>query len=405
MKIAYLSIEYPPRIYGGLGVYVDQISQELNQLGQTISVFTWGDGRLKDHEDSDGVQAFRKTPVPMKDGLEIFLSPESLSWGEGLSFLLDLLSYNQLAAADVLREGPFDVCVAHDWLSLFGGMAAKRKGLPLIYHVHGLEGGRSDHPNPQLVELEKRGAEVADLVLTVSMAMKRELVDLGVPAEKIGVCYHGVDAEFFDPALVKEEDLQALREKYGYSRDHQVVLFIGRLEPVKGVSQLISAMSLVAEKHPNARLLLVGKGSLESLAREDRLSGKIKVITDFLSPEEKRLHYALADCCVFPSIYEPFGIVGLEAAAMAKPAVVGASGTSGLAEIVEDPGKKLPTGVHVNGRDPGDIAWGINLLLDDPEKMQRWGENARQRALSQFTWEKAARQTLAYYQEVLERRS
>ena len=80
-------------------------------------------------------------------------------------------------------------------------------------------------------------------------------------------------------------------------------------------------------------------------------------------------HYALADLCVFPSLYEPFGIVALEAAAMGKPAVVGAAGTSGLAEIVENPADSRPTGVHVNARDPGDIAWGINLALEDLERL------------------------------------
>lgn len=405
MRIAYLCTEYPPLVYGGLGVYVDHISRELNRLGQRISVFTWGDGKLNDHEDCDGVAVFRETPVPMRDGVEIFLSRESLAWGEGLTFLFDLLSYNQLAAVGVLREGPFDICVAHDWLGLFGAMAAKRKGIPMIYHVHGLEGGRSDHPNRQLVELEKSGAEVADLVLTVSEAMKRELAGLGVAAEKIGVCYHGVDAEFFDPARAKQKDIQALREKYGFSEDEPVILFVGRMEPVKGIAQLLSAMSMVAKEHPDARLLVVGKGSLEGLAKEAEATGLVTVVTDFLSPQEKMLHYALADLCVFPSLYEPFGIVGLEAAAMAKPAVVGASGTSGLAEIVENPAAEKPTGVHVNGRNPEDIAWGINLLLDDPQKLKDWGNNARERVLSQFTWQKAAERTLAIYQEVLERRS
>jgi glycosyltransferase involved in cell wall biosynthesis len=234
--------------------------------------------------------------------------------------------------------------------------------------------------------------------------MKRELVGLGVVAEKIGVCYHGVDAEFFDPARAKPEDLQALRERYGFLEGDPVILFVGRLEPVKGVVQLLAAISEVVEKHPRSRLLVVGKGSLEHEAREAEAGGLATVVTDFLSPQEKMLHYALADICVFPSIYEPFGIVGLEAAAMAKPAVVGASGTSGLAEIVENPAAEKPTGVHVNGRSPQDIAWGINLLLDDPQKIEEWGQNARERVLSLFTWQKAAERTLELYEGVLERR-
>ena len=102
-------------------------------------------------------------------------------------------------------------------------------------------------------------------------------------------------------------------------------------------------------------------------------------------------HYATADLCVFPSLYEPFGIVALEAAAMARPAVVGASGTSGLREIVENPAATKPTGVHVNARDPVDLAWGINLALEDPVRLKAWGKNARVRVLDLFTWRRQPR--------------
>ncbi len=402
MKIAYFSTEYPPLIYGGLGVYVDCISRELTELGEKISVFTWGDGKLKRHEDMQGVEVFREAPVPMKDGLEVFLSHETLAWGSGLNFLADLLAYNQLSAADVIESGPFDLCVAHDWLGLPGGMAAKNKGIPMIFHVHGLEIGRSEHPNMQLVNLEKRGSEVADAVITVSKSMKQELVDMGVAADKIHVCYHGVDADFFNPDRVDLKKLEALKERYGIVEGDIVILFVGRLEPVKGVIQLLQAMPLVVSRHPNAKLLVVGKGSLEEQVRAyaDRL-GFITLVTDFLDPEEKMYHYATADLCVFPSLYEPFGIVALEAAAMARPAVVGASGISGLREIVENPAATKPTGVHVNARDPVDLAWGINLALEDPVRLKAWGKNARVRVLDLFTWRTAAEKTLEIYREVL----
>ena len=87
MRIAYFSIEFPPRIFGGLGVYVDKISREMTSLGERISVFTLGDSDLKSHQDMNGVEVFREFPVAIRDGLEIFLSPETLSWGDGLYFL------------------------------------------------------------------------------------------------------------------------------------------------------------------------------------------------------------------------------------------------------------------------------------------------------------------------------
>jgi glycosyltransferase involved in cell wall biosynthesis len=401
MRIAYLCNEYPPLIYGGLGVYVDNISRALADLGQDISVFSWGLDSLPRHENSVGVEVFRELPIPMQDGMEVFLSSETLAWGEGLKYLLELLSYNQLALDDLFREEPFQLVVAHDWLGLPGGMAARRKGIPLIYHVHGLERGRSERPNPQLVALESKGADVADLVITVSLAMKKELASLGVPAEKVRVCYHGVDTGFFDPDLVDPRELEALRERYGYAKDDIIVLFVGRLEPVKGVIELFSAMPRVLAEHERVKLLIVGKGRLEEWARgEAERQSNILLVTDYLDDGDKRLHYALADLCVFPSLYEPFGIVALEAAAMGKPSVVGAAGTSGLAEIVLNPAAEKPTGVHVNARDPKDLAWGINLALEDAERLKIWGKNARGRAISEFSWQKAAERTLEIYEEV-----
>lgn len=407
MRIAYLSLEFPPRIFGGLGVYVDEISREMTSLGQKISVFTMGDGKLTRYEDHNGVEVFRMNPVSLRDGLELFLSKESLAWGEGLNFLEDLICINQLSTAGITDNGPFDLCVSHDWLGLMGGMAAKRQGLPFIYHVHGLEAGRSDSPNPQLVALERKGVEMADGVITVSEAMKRELISIGTPAGKISVCYHGVNADFFNPQRAKKKDIAHLRERYGFSKNDIIILFVGRLEPVKGVKELFSAFSQVRAQHEQARLLVVGKGSLEAWAAEEirRRSectgdNTITLVTDFLNPQEKMLHYALADLCVFPSIYEPFGIVALEAASMGKPAVVGASGTSGLAEIVQNPGTSSPTGVHVNARDATDIAWGINLALEDPDRLASWGRNARKRVQEMFTWRIAAEKTLEVYRNV-----
>ena len=405
MKIAYLTTEFPPRIYGGLGVYVDCISRELVALEQSVSVFVPGDADLSSHEMAGGVEVFRETPVPMRDGLVPFFSEQTLAWGSGLDLLLDLLSYNQLAASRLIQEGPNDLCVAHDWLGLPGALAVKQKGTPMIYHVHGLEAGRAEHPNPQLVSLEKRGAKAADLVITVSEAMKEELADLGVPSEKIRVCYHGVDSEFFDPSRIDPAKLGRLRKQYSLDVDDIVILFIGRLEPVKGVIQFLQAIPKVLEKHPRVKLLMIGKGSLEELVRSEvEKSGFLTLVTDFIDPEAKAYHYALADLCVFPSLYEPFGIVALEAAAMGKAAVVGASGISGLREIVEHPGTKKPTGVHINPRDPGDIAWGINLALEDSDRLRAWGKNARERAQKNFTWRRAAEITLNTYREVAESR-
>ncbi len=405
MNIAYLSTEYPPLVYGGLGVYVDSISREISSLGHKVSVFTMGRAELKRKETKRGVTAFREIPLPMSDALEIFYSKDTLAWGSGLDFLNDLLSYNQLAAARARDSGPFDLCVAHDWLALPGGLAL-RKEMPLIYHVHGTEVGRSTHPNQQLVSLEIKGAMLADLVLTVSYAMKGELEGLGIPAEKIRVCHHGVDVNLFDPHALKKERLERLRESYGFKDSDRVVLFLGRLEPVKGVSELLMALPLIRRDHPDVKLLVVGDGSLkEHVGSEAEKLGGIVLVDRFLDIRDKIYHYALADLCVFPSLYEPFGIVALEAGAMERACVVGASGVSGLREIVMNPASDNPTGVHVNARDPKDIAWGVGLALEDMDRLRAWGKNARERILENFTWRRAAEKTIKIYEEVIAYRS
>lgn len=407
MLIAYFSLEFPPRIFGGLGVYADYISRELAALGQKIFVFTLGDGELKRRQTRRGISIFREAALPMRDGWEPFLSARTHAWGEGVNFLFDLMSYNQLAAASLRDNGPFDLCVAHDWLGLPGAMAAKRsEDLPLIYHVHSLEVGRETAPNQQIVEMEIKGACLADGIITVSLAMKEQLASLGIPKDKIEVCYHGVETDVFSPSKVKPKKIEELREKYGIKEGDEVILFVGRLEAVKGVIPLLEAMSKVLAEHPRAKLLVVGKGTLEDqvMAMAEPLGESVKVVTDFLDLDSKIHHYALADLCVFPSFYEPFGIVGVEAAAMEKPAVVGASGISGLREIVDNPSSERPTGVHVNPHDPGDIAWGINLILEEPEWRREWGKNGRAKCLDLFNWPRAAKETLDIYEKVISSR-
>lgn len=121
---------------------------------------------------------------------------------------------------------------------------------------------------------------------------------------------------------------------------------------------------------------------------------------DFVPEEERILTYAAADVCIFPSVYEPFGIVSLEAMAMQKPVIVGAKGVVGFREQVISSGSGQ-NGLHVNGEDPSDIAWGIIETLKDPQRAKMWGENGRKRVLEYFTWRKTAEETIEVYEALL----
>ncbi|TFH43474.1 MAG: glycosyltransferase family 1 protein, partial [ANME-2 cluster archaeon] len=378
-----------------------------------VCVFTPNDNNtLKTQEKVDNIEVYRPLDISNLDTFRHFSSNEIYcQWGdEGISFLCDLFSYNHISAyllTDLIGREHVDVCVAHDWLGLPAALAAKRTtGIPIIYHVHSTEVGRSlGCANSQVVSYELLGTELADIVITVSNAMKEELISIGAKPEKIHVCYNGIDAEKFDPARIDNMMLSTLKKEYNISSDDKVILFLGRLEQVKGADKLVQAMPAILRQNPKAKLVIVGSGTYEGLIRDHiahyDLEGSVYLNTEFLDDVSKMHHYFMADVCVFPSLYEPFGIVALEAMAMEKPLVVGAKGVSGLREIVITPPSKKTTGMHVDPYDPEDIAWGVNTLLNDLDMAREWGKNGRQRVLDTFTWNIIAANTLDIYGEVM----
>jgi glycosyltransferase involved in cell wall biosynthesis len=254
-------------------------------------------------------------------------------------------------------------------------------------------------------DIEYHTSVIADRIITVSYAMKEDLVNHGWPGEKIYVVWNGVDSDVYDPMKVSPEEVKALRARYGIAPDEKMMLFVGRLNWVKGIMNLVQAMPSVLKEFPKTKLVILGTGDEEANIRNliARLGIRNNVVLrlEFVSESERIVHYASSDICVFPSLYEPFGIVSLEAMAMCKPIVVGAKGVSGLKEQVVSAGV-AQTGIHVDGGDPADIAWGVKKLLASPDKARQWGKNARERVLSYFTWEKAARQTLDIYEGMVQ---
>jgi len=183
-----------------------------------------------------------------------------------------------------------------------------------------------------------------------------------------------------------------------------IMLFVGRLVWIKGVDKLIRAMPQILQKIPNAKLVVVGLGDmqdyLEGLVRNLHLEDVVKFRFEFIPEEERIAHYAACDGATFPSLYEPFGIVTLEAMSMEKPVVVGVAGTSGMREIVSISGSNQ-CGFHINPNDPSDIAWGIISSIKDPKKRLQYGRNGRERVLDLFSWDEAAKSTIERYTELV----
>jgi glycosyltransferase involved in cell wall biosynthesis len=414
MKIAVFVYEYPPKIVGGLGTYAAEITRKFVLMDNDVTVFTMNDdgGTLPRREIWRGIEIHRPLHIDVSDSLPDVIADDIKKWGRGLHLFGNLLVYNYLSASKLINElirkegAKYDVVVAHDWLSIMGGVTVKKEsGLPLIFHVHSTEKGRTLGGGSSVVSnIELRGANMADMIITVSYAMKDELIQLGFPREKIQVSYNGVDPQKYDPKSVSADKVKKIRELYGIKDDEYMILFLGRLVGVKGVDKLIMSMTHVLTKIPNAKLVIVGVGDLQeylmNLTRTMRLEEYVKFRFDFIPEEERILHYAACDIAVFPSHYEPFGIVALEAMSMEKPVVVGASGVSGMREIVICRGEDQ-CGYHIDPNNPSDIAWGIMNALENSGKREWLGKNGRKRVLSEFTWNKIAEKTLELYEKAL----
>jgi glycogen(starch) synthase len=416
VKIAVLVYEYPPKIVGGLGTYGAEITRKFVLLDNDVTVFTMNDdaGTLPTREIWRGIEIHRPLHIDVSDSLPDVIAEDIRKWGRGIQFFGKLMVYNYLSAAKLVnelikREGMnYDVVVAHDWLSAMGGVTVKKEsGLPLAFHVHSTEQGRTMGNGSSVVSnIELRAGKMADMVVTVSYAMKDELIQLGFPREKIQVCYNGVDPKKYDPESFSQTEIRNLREKYGLKDNDIMILFLGRLVGVKGVDKLIMAMPHILPKFPSAKLVIVGVGDvqeyLQNLVRTIRMDQYVKFLFDFIPEEERILHYAACDVAVFPSFYEPFGIVALEAMAMEKPVVVGAAGISGMREIVVCCGEDQ-CGYHIDPNNPSDIAWGIMNAIENPERKKWLGKNGRKRVLEEFTWTKIAEKTLELYQKISNR--
>jgi glycogen(starch) synthase len=413
MRIGSFVWEYPPRIVGGLGTYAENICPAMINLGHDVSVFTMNDGMLKTRETLNGIDINRPLLVDGGSILPLCMTEDLRRWGTGMRFFNDVLLYNILSATKfvnqlIKKEGyTFDIICAHDWLSAMAGIMAKREtGLPFVFHLHSTEWGRALNGGSEtIVQFEKNAAKIADRVITVSYPMQEDLIRHGIDPNKIRVCWNGIPLDRYDPKRVSNGDITGLRSRYGISPEEKMILFVGRLTAVKGVVNLVKAMPTIVSEHSDVKLVILGKGELEQTISDLitllNIKDSVKTRFEFVTEEERIVHYGACDIFVAPSVYEPFGIIALEAMAMEKPLVVGAKGISGFRDFVIPSGPDQ-TGVHVDGNNSADIAWGINSLLDDTKSTREIGKQGRRRAEKYYTWDKIAAYTLETYKDVID---
>lgn len=414
MRLAVLVWEFPPRIVGGLGTYISEIAPRFVKIGSDVTVFTLNDGSLEEHEVQNGIDVYRPKILNSEDVVPTVIAEDVRRWGTGIRFFADLTMSNILSADRLVNQlarkehRNYDAIIVHDWLSIMGGMIAKRElGLPLIFHIHSTEKGRNMGEGSKTVrDLEYSGGQKADHIVTVSYTMRDELISQGFSGGKINVVYNGVDPQKYSPEAVPKSKTEEIRARYGIKEDEYMILFIGRIVVVKGVDRLVQAMSSVKRTVPKAKLVIVGTSdmqySIEELVRTLKLEDRVRMRFEWIPESERIAHYAASDVCVFPSLYEPFGIVALEAMSMAKPVVVGATPGSGMREFVVPNGPEQ-CGIHVNPYEPNDIAWGLTSALENIDRARQMGQSGRHLVLENYSWETVAMRTLRLYEDLLER--
>ncbi|MCF8050957.1 MAG: glycogen synthase [Desulfobacterales bacterium] len=400
MRILMLTNEYPPNIYGGAGVHVEHLSREILQLEDGVK-------RLDIHCFGDQEQAGEKGSVRGAAGPDARLS------GLRHPKLLDAL-YRNLSMVGAADDA--DLIHCHTWYTYLAGCLLKQiQAIPLVATIHSLEPHRP-WKKEQLGNayyatswLEKTALEGADGVIAVSEAMKKDVSRLySVNEDKIRVIYNGIDKDRF--RKVERPDIPA---SYGIDPDKPYVLFVGRITRQKGILHLVRALPML-DRGVQA-VLCAGAPDTAEIGREmetrvkdarGRTKNEILWIPETIPVHDLAALYSHAAVFVCPSVYEPFGIINLEAMACATPVVAAAVG--GIPEVVahDQTGLLVPfePGPGPEPKDPekfaADLAGSINLLLRHPEKRNRMGIAARKRVEERFAWDRIAGLTVSYYKEL-----
>ncbi|MFQ9501117.1 MAG: glycosyltransferase family 4 protein [Clostridia bacterium] len=387
MKILMLTWEYPPRVVGGISRVVYDLSHRLIKDGHEVTVVTYRDGEVPYYEDDKGVKVYRVD--------NYMIQPNNF-----IDWILQL-NFNMVERASqiIAEQGKFDVIHAHDWLVANAAKTLKHSfDIPIVATIHATEAGRNSgirEPNQKYInDTEWMLTYEANEVIVNSNYMKSEVQRLfGLPFEKINVVPNGVNLNKFTGM---DRDY-SFRRKYAMDNE-KIILFMGRLVYEKGVQNLIAAMPKVLASYHDAKLVIAGKGGMldELKAQADYLGISNKVyFAGYMNGKDVERMYKAADISVFPSTYEPFGIVALEGMLAERPIVVSDAG--GLGEIVEH----RVTGMKSYCGNPNSIADSILELLFNPELCDNIVKNAKIKVKENYNWQKIAQDTHFTYQKAI----
>jgi glycogen(starch) synthase len=382
-----LSWEFPPRTVGGIAAHLYYLSRELVKLGVDTYIVTCDFPGAPEREVVNGAHVMRvdsyKTP-----------SPDFATWDSLMN--VNMQKETATLISDLGRQ--VDIIHAHDWLVANAVLGLKQIfRIPLVATIHSTEIGRRNglHTDYERMihQTENWLAHESWRIVCCSEYMAQHVTwAYGLPQDRVVVIPNGVDASVYE----KEFDRTEFRKRFALPEE-KIVLYVGRLVYEKGVQTLVSAIPKILSR-VNAKFVVVGDGGMKDhLMRQVanmRLTHRI-MFTGFLDEESLRKLYQIADVCVVPSLYEPFGITALEAMAAKTPLVV--SNTGGLSEIVEHD----KTGTKVYAGNTDSLAWGITRILLDPGYADWIKLNAYKKALEVYDWTRIAKETKEFYERVL----
>jgi glycogen(starch) synthase len=383
-----LSWEYPPLIEGGLARHVRKLSEQLVAQGVDVHVLTRAAGRMPKRSVLRGVNVHRVNEGGHPHDLDEFLD-----W-------VGRMNDDMLAAGVELGDGhEFDLVHGHDWLvATAGDQLAEHFDCPLVMTIHATEYGRHQgwvdkHPQSYIHGVERWIAGRADRVITCSHYMRGHVADIyDLLESRITVIPNGIDPLDLKPV----DDLDALRARFA-APEERLVLLVGRLVYEKGFQLALQALPGLIDRLSGVRFLVAGSGTHETELK--RLAEELGLMEHgtflgWIGDDVLHSLYRIADLTVVPSIYEPFGLVALEAMASGCPCIV--ADTGGLREVVPTP----DVGLRFQARDPHSLAVMVERVLTDEELRDRLVAEASEHVL-RFDWADVARQTATIYEQVL----
>ena len=385
MKILMLTWEYPPRVVGGISKVVYDLSHKMVKEGNEVTVVTYKEGdNVKYYENDKGVEVYRVDNYMIRPN-------NFIDWIMQLNFNM-ITKVNEI----INKNGKFDVIHAHDWLVAYSAKSIKESyNIPLISTIHATESGRNsgihDETQRYINDSEWMLTYESSEVIVNSNYMKNEVQRLfGLPYDKINVIPNGVNLQLFSNVNIDYD----FRRQYAMDNE-KIILYVGRLVYEKGIQNLIAAMPKILDRYHDSKLIICGRGGMIDELREQvkylGIDNKV-YFAGYCDSKKMQKMYKCADVAVFPSTYEPFGIVAIESMLSGTPTIV--SDVGGLNEIVEHG----VTGMKSYAGNSNSIADSVLALLFDPKLCANISQNAIKKVKENYNWAKITDNTYYVYQ-------